>query len=558
MQERMKVSEWLASEIKQSDITHVFFVEAILRNTLLALVRQGVKPILAHSEAAAAYMADGYSRIARKPGICMSQSVGAANLAAGLQDAWLGKGQVLAITGRKPQAHQFRNAYQEIDHRKAFSATAKISLHAESPEMVPRVLAQAWRALHDGKMQPVHIDVEGLMGEHVENGEVEPVQSPLLAQIRFEVQRPSDERARECAERVLAARKVVIVAGYEAAYCRVGTLVLELARALQAPVATTVGAKALIPTDDPLNIGTVGSYGMAVTNEVVHEADVVIAIGCQLSDQNTHGWRVIRPGQTVVQLDRCLDDIGKSYLKTVALVGDLRSSITALGKAVAAHGAERDAAFAHEAANRMQAWRHTARELTESNSHPIRVERIIHEICRALPEDGILVADTGYSAIWSSVYAGLNGTRQEYLRAAGSLGWAFPAALGAKCAAGGRKVVCFAGDGGFYYHVAEIETALRNDIPLVVVVNNNSGFGQDSVNMYAKGMSREDVHLLAGFDPVSVAAVAKGFGANGMRVTRPEDLRPAIEAALQSNTLTIVEVTTPIDMAAPEAWAPPG
>ncbi len=117
--------------------------------------------------------------------------------------------------------------------------------------------------------------------------------------------------------------------------------------------------------------------------------------------------------------------------------------------------------------------------LRSVDARPIRVERLCAEVTRALPDDAILVADTGYSGIWTGTMIELNGTGQGYLRAAGSLGWAFPASLGAKCAAGTRPVVCFTGDGGFYYHLAELETARRRGIAVAVIVNNNSGFGQN-------------------------------------------------------------------------------
>src|SRR5207302_11430117 len=132
---------------------------------------------------------------------------------------------------------------------------------------------------------------------------------------------------------------------------------------------------------------------------------------------------------------------------------------------------------ADEAARIVGDWRASMVALTEKNTAPSAVERLCAEVTRALPLDGILVGDTGYSGIWTGTMIELNGAGQTYLRAAGSLGWAFPASLGAKCAAGDRKVICFTGDGGFYYHLAELESARRCGIAVTVIVNNNSGFG---------------------------------------------------------------------------------
>src|SRR5262249_22228124 len=132
-----------------------------------------------------------------------------------------------------------------------------------------------------------------------------------------------------------------------------------------------------------------------------------------------------------------------------------------------------------EAARIVADWRATMAPLAESDMAPIRVERLCAEITRALPADGVLVADTGYSGIWTGTMIELDGAGQTYLRAAGSLGCAFPASLGAQGAGAGRRVLCFTGDGGFYSHLAELETAHRYQIPATVVVNNNSGFGQN-------------------------------------------------------------------------------
>src|SRR5206468_5201417 len=148
--------------------------------------------------------------------------------------------------------------------------------------------------------------------------------------------------------------------------------------------------------------------------------------------------------------------------------------------------------FAEEAARIVADWRAGMVTLAEKNTVRISVERLCAEITRALPADGIVVADTGYSGIWTGTMIDFNGAGQSYLRAAGSLGWAFPASLGAQCAAGPRKVVCFTGDGGFYYHLPELETARRCHIPVVILVNNNSGFGQNLTGVHRIAGDRSD------------------------------------------------------------------
>ena len=142
--------EWLARAIAESGTSHVFFVDAVLRHTLVELGSLGVTRVLAHSEKAAAYMADAYARIAGRPGICFAQSVGAANLAAGLQDAYLGRAPVIALTGRKATSLQHRNAYQEIAHAPLFSAVTKFSADVDGVGNLPRLFRQAWREAVSG------------------------------------------------------------------------------------------------------------------------------------------------------------------------------------------------------------------------------------------------------------------------------------------------------------------------------------------------------------------------------------------------------------------------
>jgi acetolactate synthase-1/2/3 large subunit len=168
------------------------------------------------------------------------------------------------------------------------------------------------------------------------------------------------------------------------------------------------------------------------------------------------------------------------------------------------------------------------------------------------------VADTGYSGIWTGTLVEFDGAGQTYLRAAGSLGWSFPAALGAKCAAPDRPVVCFCGDGGFHYHLAELETAQRLGLAVVVVVNNNRGFGQGWPNVRRMAGNDTDAAatLLRFGETADFAAIARGFGVEGVTVERPDGIGPALRAALAANRTVVLDVRTDIEARAPEAWIP--
>ena len=553
----MNGAEWLARALAGAGTTHVFFVESVLRRTLLQLGDLGVTHVLAHTEKAAAYMADGYARVAGRPGICMAQSVGAANLASGLQDPFLGRSPVIALTGRKEPSFQHRNAYQEIAHAPLFSAVTKFSTPVDSTTELPRLLRHAWRAAMADTPRPAHLDFCGLQGDVIELGQTtEPtVIDPEARQIP--AHRPVADAAdvERAAAALTASHRIAIVAGDGAAASQAGPELLALAEALAAPVATTLGARGVIPTRHRLSAGVAGSYSAPPANRIVHGADLVLFVGCDIGDQVTLNWTVPPRATKIVQIDADPLEIGRSYPNTTGLVGDPKATLARLNQVVG-HPA-RDSGFAEEAARIVADWRATMVPLIDNDAAPIRVERLCAEVTRALPANGILVADTGYSGIWTGTMIELNGAGQTYLRAAGSLGWSFPASLGAKCAAPDRAVLCFTGDGGFYYHLAELESARRCGIAVTVIVNNNSGFGQNltGVRRVAGNRPGRGEELIR-FGPTDFTAVARSFGVRGIRVERPAEIAPALAEAMGAGETVVVDVVTDLEPRAPEPWAP--
>ena len=547
---------WLVESLKASGINHFFFVDAVLRRSLLEMERLGVQPVLAHTEKAAVYMADAYARIAGVPGVVAAQSVGTANLAAGLQDAYLGRSPVLALTGHKVQAQQHRNAYQELNHAPLFAPVTKHSALCDTAEDLARQFRQLWSAAVSVPARPVHLDLNGLMGEFVETSET-AVPPAALGHWRLPLHRPladPDSIAR-AAQALLSSARVCIVAGDGAALSGCGAEVLALAELLQVPIATSLGARGIIPTTHPLAVGVVGNYSAPPANQVVCDAELVFFIGCDTGDQMTHTWRVPAIGTRVVQLDADASEFERSYATEATMLGDpkatLATLLAALGKPT------RDSAYLHATQATMAAWRASMAPRLASDAVAIDPARLCAEITAALPQDGILVADTGYSGIWTGTLIDFNGAGQTYLRAAGSLGWAFPASLGAKCAAGARKVVCWTGDGGFYYHLPELETARRLGIAVTVVVNNNSGFGQGWPNYLKQAGNRpKAAEQVLRFGPTNFADVARSFGLRGIRVEHPSQIAAALREAMASNETVVVDVATEIEARAPEPFTP--
>jgi len=223
--EALTGAEWLARTLAANGTSHVFFIDAVLRRTLIELGTLGVTRVLAHAEKSAVYMADGYARVAGRPGICFAQSVGAANMAAGLQDAYLGRSPVIALTGRKQPAHQHRNAYQEVPHAPLYAPVTKFDAEVDCAADLPRLLRQAWRAAMTGTPRPAHLDLNGLQAEVIETGLVHAAAGvdPAL-QLRMPPHRPTpaDDEIERAAVALRTAGRIVIVAGAGATASQAG------------------------------------------------------------------------------------------------------------------------------------------------------------------------------------------------------------------------------------------------------------------------------------------------------------------------------------------------
>src|SRR6202161_2081358 len=351
-------ADFAARRLAANGTTHVFFIDAVLRRTLIELGALGVTRVLGHSEKAVAYMADGYARIAGRPAMCFAQSVGAANLASGLQDAYLANTPVIAFTGRKQPSMQHRNAYQEVPHEPLFSSVTKFSAFVDSAADMPRLMRQAWREAMTGSPGPAHLDLNGLQADTIETGMVAaaPVAEPAF-QLSMPPHRPtpSDSDIEGAAAVLRAAKKITIVAGTGAVQSGAGAELLALAEALHAPVATSLGGRGVIPSRHRLSVGCAGNYAAPPTNKIVHAAELVLFVGCHTGDQVTHTWRVPAIDTPCVQIDIDPRELGRSYPNTLGLMGDPKATLSKLLAALAGHKA--DAAFGDWAAGVMADWR---------------------------------------------------------------------------------------------------------------------------------------------------------------------------------------------------------
>jgi acetolactate synthase-1/2/3 large subunit len=554
---KMTGAECLAEMLKGYGVTHLFMVPAVLRRTFAELERRSnIARIHTHGEKSAAYMADGYARASGRPGICMAQVIGALNLAAGLRDAWLAHSPVIAMTGGREPRTKFRKVYQEIDDIPAFEPVTKLNATVDDVARFPDMVRQAFRVAVSGCPGPVHLQFRGNEGQvDAEEAELEPLVEPLFARVPPFRPEPDRDSVRAALKLLQEAERPVLVAGGGVRASGAAADLVALAEALQIPVATSLNGKDTIPGNHPLSVGVVGTYSRESANRVVNRADLVAFVGSETGGMTTHFWAVPPIGTPALQIDIEAQAIGRNYPLKAALNGDAKVTLARMLEAADRASAGKRRAWVAEAQAICRDWATKYAPALSSDAVPIRPERICRDLTRHLPEDAIVVVDTGHAGMWMGGMFDLTSPRQSYLRSAGHLGWAFPAGLGAKCAAPERPVVTFTGDAGLWYHIAEIETAVRWKINAVTVVNNNSG-GNQSKRGFDRaygGQQTEQARGLWTYNKTDFARLAEDMGALGIRVEKPGEIAPALERALKAGRPAVVDVVTDIEALAPLA-----
>src|SRR5437764_4700364 len=550
-------AQCLADMLAGYGVTHVFMVPAVLRRTFAEMEkRTKIARIHTHGEKAAAYMADGYARASGKPGICMAQVVGALNLAAGLRDAHLAHSPVIAFTGGREPKTKFRKVYQEVDDVPAFEAVTKWNATVDAVERIPDMMRQAFRAAVTGAPGPIHLQFRGNEGQiDQEEADMELLCEPQFAKVPPFRPEPDAASARAALSLLEGAQNPVIVAGGGVRASGAAQELVALAEKLQIPVATSLNGKDSIPGTHALSVGVVGTYSRESANRVVAAADLVLFVGTEAGGMTTHVWAVPKVGVAAIQIDVDAEVLGRNYPLKVAINADAKITLTRmLAEADAGSAAPREAWLA-TVRGLCEEYAAKYREVLSCDSSPIRPERLCSELTQHAPDDAIIVVDTGHAGMWMGGMYDVTSEKQSYIRSAGHLGWAFPAGLGAKCACPDRPVVTFTGDAGLWYHIAEIETAVRWQINAVTIVNNNAS-GNQSKRGFDRaygGEQTEKARELWTFNPMDFARLAEDMGALGLRVERPAQFAPALERALAAKRPAVIDVATDIEALAPLA-----
>lgn len=515
--------------------------------------------IMPRHEQAAVHMADGYYRVKGQPlAVFTSIGAGASNTAIGLATAYVDSIPLLLLIGETHTYMRGVGVLQEIE-RQQWSAmprmlepAVKRSWRIDSAGQLPRAMSQAFNAMCTGRPGPVMIDLP----MDVQAQTVDIHDSLLDPLARRPHDRPAGDREaiRRAAELLIQAQRPVILAGGGVILAGAEAELAQLAEHLGACVVSTMQGKGAFPEDHALYAWHMGSNGTTCGNYMTVNADVLLAVGTRFADKATCSFR---PGESfsipptrLIHTDIDPFEIGKNYPVEVGIVGDAKAVLAGLVEAVRELTPARTwqaATYTREIGQKVAEWWAQNRELRTSDGTPATMGRVITEVRKVLPPEGIVLTSSGN--IQAQVFQEMPFTRpRTYLASGGfsTMGWSYPAALGAKLAAPETPVLAMIGDGDFLMTFQEVATAVQYNIPVVALVVNNQGWQairdlqqiafDDSAN-YATMFER-------GGEPVTphIADAARAFGAFAVRISRPDEVGPALQEALAMERPAVIEV----------------
>jgi len=503
-------------------------------------LEHAVRHVLTRDERSASFMADAYARFSGRVGVCEGPSGGGATyILPGVAEANGSSVPLVCITSDIAQADVGRGTLTELDQSGLFRPVTKQTFRPPRAAEIPRMLRQAFRVAASGALGATHMslpfDVQtGEAGEPADRGESGADRYP-----RFRND-PEPESVKRAARLLAEAARPLIIAGAGVIRSEAWDEVTELALRLSAPVATSIGGKGSIAETDPLALGVIGSNGgLPYRHEIVHAADVIFFVGCGLGSVTTEKWTLPRVGaHRLIQLDVDPERIGLNYETEVGMVGDVKRGVAALLDTL------RPADKCDPEAIEKKRVRHIESvEEFSSDATPIRPERFLAELLPRLPESSVLCVDPGTGCPYFSAYYRLPRAGRWFVspRAHGGLGYALPGVCGAYFARpDAGRVVGVMGDGSFGISCGELETLVRLQLPVTLVVFNNQSYGWIKAGQRVRGQKYYSVD----FSDSNHAAIAEAFGMKARRVESPHELGSAIEESLTSEGPFLLDILT--------------
>ncbi|TEU14969.1 MAG: biosynthetic-type acetolactate synthase large subunit [Hadesarchaea archaeon] len=497
-----------------------------------------IRHILTRHEQGAAHAADGYARALGKQGVCMTTSgPGATNLTTGILNAYMDSSPVVAISGQVPTQALGTDAFQEADMLSVMLPIAKHNFIVHHIEELPSVVRLAFKVAMTGRPGPVHIDLP-------KNVQVTKADLKIPAEIKYEKPlklQPDPEQVRKAVDMLTKAEQPVIFAGGGIMWSGASKELIELAELLNAPVTTSLLGKGTIPEDHPLALGMLGMHGRMAANTVVTESDMLLAVGVRFSDRSTADVRYFAPKAKIIHIDIDPVEIGKNVRVDLPVVGDAKRSLAAIIKELRSRAKR----------GRPSRWLERVKKLRKEfaprmdyDEVPIKPQRVIKEIQGVLDENAIIVTEVGQCQMWAAHFYVVRKPRHFISSGGlGTMGFGFPASMGAKVARPECDVVNIAGDGSFLMNSQELATVVENEINVVSCIFNNRYLGmvkQWQDLFFQKRRSATNLGKVPDF-----VKLAEAYGAWGDRAAKPSEVAPKLREALRCGKPAVLDI--PID-----------
>jgi len=510
------------------------------------LVQSDIRHILPRHEQCAGHMADGYARVSKKTGVCVATSgPGATNLVTGVATAFMDSSPMVAITGQVATNVLGNDAFQEADSFSLMMPVTKHNFRVTDPKVFPETMKKAFLIATTGRFGPVHIDIP------VDIFTAEITDEQMEKEVRVPKPKKNLAGLLDAIKLLEKAERPTIMVGGGVTWSRAGPEIMMLSEMLMAPVVTTLMAKGSVPENHPLVLGICGMHGRQVANYALNNCDVLLAIGTRFSDRVTGKLSEFGTKTKVVHVDIDSSEIGKNVKGRVGLVGDAWTVIHAL-----IAGLQRR--------DKAATWRDRIIQLNKDctcnydlKSTPLKPQKVIHELSKNLPDDAIVTTEVGQNQMWAAHFYKCYGKRTFITSGGlGTMGFGFPAALGAKVARPESVVVDIAGDGSLQMVSQEFATAVENDLPVVVALLNNGWLGM--VKQWQKlfyGSRYKATQFTAGSP--DFVKLAEAYGAEAIRVEKPSEVAEAIGRAIKAEVPVLIDfVVDPEEDVLP--MTPPG
>ncbi len=484
-----------------------------------------------YNEQAAAHAADGYARATGKTGVCVSTSgPGATNLVTGIATAYMDSVPIVALTGQVPTSLIGNDAFQEADITGITQPITKHNYLVQKAEDIPRIVKEAFHIASTGRPGPVLIDLP----KDVQNTEID-LQYPDRVELRGykPTYKGNTQQIKRAAEEIANSCRPIIYAGGGVISSNASAELVELAETIMAPVTTTLMGISSIPTEHPLYVGMLGMHGCKYANYAIQESDLIIAVGARFDDRVTGKIESFAPNARIIHIDVDPAEISKNVKVHVPIVGDAKQVLKSLNKYVQRCKSE-------EWIEKVNQWKKEYPLTYRKSQDTIMPQFVIEQVSEAC-RDAIIVTEVGQHQMWAAQFFKYSKPR-TFLTSGGlgTMGYGFPAAMGAKVGRPDKTVINIAGDGSFQMNSQELATVVQNDIPVVNVILNNGYLGMVRQWQELFYDRRYSYTFIKG--SVDFVKLAEAYGALGLRAERPSEVRPAIEEAVRSGRPAVVEV----------------